>query len=167
MTTQNPNGNEPSSIAESRLSELQTLTAQYMEGLKLNIKTPNQAESWLNLEEERLSLMTAEECAETAFKLSQYGLFIQKEINRHKAVFSWAESSIVKIIATRLNDYGTQYTPYLIKRAMAIKENPMATELEKIQVLTNNNLLSLEEMPRRIESMVQSLKELSMVRRKQ
>jgi hypothetical protein len=43
----------------------------------------------------------------------------------------------------------------------------MAKALQEIQVSASNNLTSLEDMPRRIDSMVQTLKELSMVRRKQ
>jgi hypothetical protein len=167
MTNQNLNGETKSSLVDARLTELNELLQTYLDSLKLNLHTPSKASDWLNLDEGTLQQFSAEACSETAFKLSQYGTYIQKEINRHKAIYNWAENSIIRIIAPHVEGYGSKYTPFIIKKALAIRENPMAKALQEIQVSASNNLTSLEDMPRRIDSMVQTLKELSMVRRKQ
>lgn len=167
MTNQNQTGNEQSSVVDARLAAMEDLIKSYLDSLKLSLKLQPKADEWLNLDESTLRGFTAEDCSETAFKLSQYGLYIQKEVNRHKAVHNWADSSITKIIAHKIEDYGEQYTPFLIKKAMAIRENPMARQLQEIQVLAENNIRSLDDMPRRIDSMAQNLRELSMVRRRQ
>lgn len=166
MTNQNQSGNEKSSTSK-RLEEFENLTKSYMESLQLNIKLPSKAEEYLNISQELLQNYSAEMCSEMAFYLSQYGAFLQKEINRHKAIVNWANESINYIIAPYVDQYGGQYTPFAIKKAWAIRENPEAKELLKIKSAADTSVLSLEDLPRRIDTMVQSLKELSMVRRRQ
>jgi len=166
MTNQNQNG-EPKSSVETKVEELEQVTKDYLESLKLTVKNVGKGGEYLNITEEVLGQLSGEACAEIAFSLAQYGLYIQQVINKHKALFNWAERNIMGIIAPDINNQGSQYTPYEVKKMLSIRENPAAKELYVLRGLTENNLTVLQELPRRIDLMVGTLKELSMHRRKQ
>lgn len=163
---QNPNG-ETKSPAELKTEQFEQLMAGYLASLKLEPRNPSKAADYLNMPEEVVQKLTSDACGEIAFTLSQYNLYIQKVLNQHRAMVKWADRNINYLIARDVEEHGGQYTPFEIKKIRAINENPTAKELFTLKSLADNNVSILEDIPRRVESMIHSLKELANTRRKQ
>lgn len=155
------------SRSEKGLEELLRQMNEYLSSHGLGANTFNVVtEKYLNLSPDQLSKLSAEECGEGAYLLSQYSEYIQREINKQTAILDWADHYINKLVYPKLNDYGDGFVKFEYKIACAIKENPLAKELSEIKVKASTHLTSLRELPYKIEKRADRLAALQVTRRK-
>lgn len=79
-----------------------------------------------------LRKLSAVECAESAFVLGQYAHRLQQARNREQARVTWAEQSIRRLIASKVNNYkGVSFEE---RRLQAVKGDDAAQKLDAIRV---------------------------------
>lgn len=123
-------------------------------------------EQYLTLSPLILNKMSPDECAEASYLLSQYALYLQREVNQKKSVLQWCDRNLDKLTLPILNQYGDSYVKFEQKRMCAIMENPVAIELASIRGKVLNQLTTIEDMPYRVEKMSDRLSALSVTRRR-
>lgn len=134
-------------------------------GLKKNLAN-NSVSKYLDMDGEVLSKLTSEECGEASYSLSNYALYLQREINRQHSIVKYCDVAIDGIIGRSIDNYGTQYSKYEHKRAAAISDNDVAKELSKVRNHADIRLITMSYLPARIESIVKTLLELQQSKRR-
>lgn len=123
-------------------------------------------DQYMNISPDVLSKMSADQLGEASYLLSQYALYLQREINQKKAILDWSDRNIDKLVMPILSNYGDKWTKFEEKRMSAILENPHAVELAGIRGKALNQLTSLSDLPYRVEKMSDRLAALQATRRK-
>ena len=165
MTNQTTNGNSELKV-DNRLAEVEKILDDFEKSLGI-IPTTNTEETThiFSMKSEQLRKLSAEQCGEYAFILSQQTLYIQHQINRNNQRISWADSNIDAITCGQVNNYGGQYTPFAEKKMMAIKDNGYAKKLLEIKNKAKLVIDRLEYIPARINYMCKTLLELQQTKR--
>jgi hypothetical protein len=133
--------------AKDKLSEFETKLDQHEEKIGLIIKP--RISNYLNVTNEEMRKMSKEELDEAAFDLANYGLYLQKEINKHQARVSYAEKEIRIILARECSNYKAY--SFEERKLMAIQGNEHASKLEEIRCQEQILLDRLNFMNRRID----------------
>lgn len=97
----------------------------------LNDNTENEATRLLNIPPDELKRMNSIECAEAAFILEQYALYLQRAVNSAQSRANWAEARINRLVGNILHQqpgYNHQE-----RRIQAICIDDAARETEAIR----------------------------------
>jgi len=108
--------------------------------------------------------LSAEECTESAFILSQYSFFIQKELNRHKARLDWAEHNLDALVAKE-GAMSDQMVNNQVRRQIVVLNNEYAKELDKIATEERAKVNELSFLANGISFMANKLDELGKTKR--
>jgi len=87
--------------------------------------------NYLSMSRDQIEKLNPEDCAQISYRLSQFGFYLQRSLNREIARFNWSEESIKETIADEINNY--KGYGYLEKSLQAIKHNDRASNLFKIK----------------------------------
>jgi hypothetical protein len=117
---------------------------------------PDSLDKIWNLPYNRLQKLSAVECAEYAFILAQYSMYVQKIYNREKSKVEWLENKIHELSFDKLNDYD-QYTKYDVKLRLIAKENKPFNDLLKHLSYTKQIMTRLEFLPTSIKVLSDNL----------
>jgi len=88
-------------------------------------------DDYFQMNRDAIEKLSPEDCAQISYRLSQYGFYLQRTLNREIARANWSESSIKETIAVEINNY--KGYGYAEKSLQAIKHNDKATSLNKIK----------------------------------
>jgi len=152
---------------DQRLAEVENILKEYESSLGLKIADQEDYSRYLNLKQSQLKKMSPEECGEVAFMMAQQSLYIQQEINKHTQRMNWANTNIEIMIAKSLDNYGTKYTPYEIRKTLAINDNEYTAKLYEIFVRAKQFLDKLSYIPTKIGYLSKTLLELQQTKRNQ
>lgn len=133
--------------AAAKLDELEDKLDKYEEKIGLVI-TPR-ISKYLNIEREQMQKMSVEELEEAAFDLANYGIFFQKEYNKHMSRVNWAEANLRLVVAKEANNVKA-YSPDE-RKAAVILSNEHAYKLEQIRVNEQACVDRLNFINRRID----------------
>lgn len=86
---------------------------------------------YLTMNRDSIEKLSPEDCAQIAYRLSQFSFHIQRTINREIARYNWADESIKEVIADEINNY--KGYGYIEKSLQAIKHNERAQGLNNIK----------------------------------
>jgi hypothetical protein len=86
---------------------------------------------YLSMNRDSLEKLSPEDCAQIAYRLSQFSFHIQRTLNRELARYNWAEATINETIADEINNY--KGYGFVEKSLQAIKHNDKASSLNKIK----------------------------------
>ena len=111
-----------------------------------------EAEHLLALSQNELDKMTAEECANAKYILSQHALVIQKTINRATALKGWSERCIRTIIAKEYGQYDS-FMKFEIRRQIVVNGNEYAKQLDEISVENELKIDSLSYVAQAVNNM--------------
>lgn len=162
---QTENGNSESKVDE-RLQEIENVLEDYEKGLGLHpTGTTEEASFIIGLNSEQLRKLSAEQCGEYSFILSQQSFYIQHQINKNNQRINWADSNIDAIIAGKVDNYGGKYTPFVDRKMMAICDNEYTKRLNEIKNKSQQVVSRLEYIPARINYMCKTLLELQQTKR--
>lgn len=115
----------------------------------------------LSLTYEQMSKMDREECCKRAYILAQYGLFIQKQINREAAKLSWLDENISRIVAKECDNYGDKFVKYEVKRDLVLANNTHAEELSTVARMCRAKMKDFEFIASNIKFMSSILIDLN------
>lgn len=155
--------------AKDALKEFESLVDKYETDINLLFPKcqPSNIESALNLTEQDLNQMNSEECGAKAHTLSQYILYLQKEINRNTIRVNWAKNKMNLLIAAKFNEYGDKYTKVEIKMGMLCKENTYAAAINGILQHAEARITSLTNITMHVSLICNTLMSLQTSKRKQ
>jgi len=87
--------------------------------------------NYLTMSRDTLEKLSPEDCAQIAYRLSQFSFHIQRTLNRELARYNWADSAINDTIADEINNY--KGYGFVEKSLQAIKHNDKASSLNNIK----------------------------------
>ena len=91
-----------------------------------------------------------------SFVLFSHAEYLQSLHNKEKTIVNFCTDSIWFIVADKMDNYGGQYAKWEVRYYSAIKENPMASELNRLK-------LSAEARVNRISGKIDSVKKMATV----
>lgn len=91
----------------------------------------DELQEYLTMNRDALEKLNPEDCAQIAYRLSQFSFHIQRTLNREIARHNWAEETIKEVIADEINNY--KGYGYVEKSLQAIKHNDKAIKLNSIK----------------------------------
>ena len=86
---------------------------------------------YLSMNRDVIEKLSPEDCAQIAYRLGQYSLYMQRTINREIARYNWADEKIKEVICYEINNY--KGYGYIEKSSQAIKHNEKANILNGIK----------------------------------
>ena len=96
-----------------------------------NTVSNQEINTYTSMTRDEIEKLNPEDCAQIAYRLSQFAFYLQRSINREVARYNWAEESIKEVIADEVNNY--KGYGYIEKSLQAIKHNEKATGLNSIK----------------------------------
>ena len=96
-----------------------------------NTVSNQEINTYTSMTRDEIEKLNPEDCAQIAYRLSQFAFYLQRSINREIARYNWAEESIKEVIADEVNNY--KGYGYIEKSLQAIKHNEKATGLNSIK----------------------------------
>lgn len=144
-------------VAEIGTDRLDDFLDDYEKGIGLPKMRETDIAKYLNLNSEQLNKMTAEECAEGAYLLNQEALYVQREINKYQAHMGWANSRIMRAIASDIENHGGRFTRDDARRVMAVKSNSAAQDLQKIVDKAERIISRLSYVPNHLTKLANTL----------
>jgi hypothetical protein len=123
--------------ADERLAELDRILDEYE--LRLGVpaltgedEVTTEARRVLDLPPSELRKMSAIDCGVAAHVMEQFGRRVQQAVNREQARVTWADRSINRIIAKKVNNYkGYSFEE---RKLQAINDDDAASKLDEIRV---------------------------------
>ena len=91
-----------------------------------------------------------------SFVLFSHAEYLQSLHNKEKTIVNFCTDSIWFIVADKMDNYGGQYAKWEVRYYSAIKENPMASELNRLK-------LSAEARVNRISGKIDSVKKIVLI----
>ena len=128
-------------------------------GLRDYIYNP-EVDDILGLDVGQLRCLSAIQCGEYAFILSQFALYIQLETNKFKIINDWCDNAISRLLAKEYTNYGDKFTPYEAKKNMFINGNDMAKKIIEIKKNYNTKLETWFNISNLVKFMSDRLTEL-------
>lgn len=107
--------------------------------------------NYLSMNRDAIEKLNPEDCAQIAYRLSQFGFYLQRSLNREIARFNWAEETIKETIADEINNY--KGYGYLEKSLQAIKHNDRASSLYKIKKYAQQRMDRLSYLANNIKNL--------------
>lgn len=145
-------------------AEIQERMAEFKSGLKLvNLSAPSEIESILSSSRDYLKNTCSEDLCVDSIRLAQYSLYLKSEINRLKSNISWCDANINSIIGRELQNthgYGVKEKSLII-----IRNDPVANDLGGIKSLCEVQLISVEDLDRKVDFLSSCIKNLAFERR--
>lgn len=148
---------EPCSKVNQRIQEIKQAILEYEKKVGLGrMLAGNDVERFLHMAPSEMRKLSPDECLDANAVLLKEAAFLQSEINRQKAVASWCEEQIDGIIASKIHEYGSQFTPAVYKRKMAIRESEVAVTLERTRLQASLRVQVLEYIPNHLQQVARA-----------
>lgn len=125
------------------------------------IENNENIEHILNLKFDQIKALTEEECLAYSYELYAHSEYIERVKEKERSVLEWAESSIWYIICSTVNQYGDKYTKWQEKYFLAVKENPLASEILKIKNYAQARLGSISTYSDNLKKMADLLNNIA------
>lgn len=106
---------------------------------------------YFTMKRDSVEKLTPEDCAQIAYRLSQYSFYLQRTLNREIARYNWAEECIKETIADEINNY--KGYGFIEKSLQAIKHNDKASSLNKIKKYAKQRMDRLSYLGNNIKNL--------------
>ena len=117
---------------DERWDEVAKALQQFEGAVGLGSIGPTEVDKWLSISPQKLNKMSAEDCAEASYLLTQEATFVQSQINTLQSKIDWCNRKINSIIAPIIKNQITRYMENELKRAYAVKQDDVAERLQQI-----------------------------------
>jgi len=113
--------------------------------------TENEINGYLSMSRDEIEKLNPEDCAQIAYRLSQFAFHVQRSINREIARYNWSDETIKETIADEINNY--KGYGYIEKSLQAIKHNDKATSLNNIKKYAKQRMDRLSYIANNIKNL--------------
>lgn len=132
-------------------------------GLPPNILSDTEEyKTYLSMDISQLEKLDLKDCANISYKLSQFSLYIQRCVNREKALSRTLKNKINNIIAPKITQYSGSWD---LQRASAIADNDASQILQEQLIESEAKQDSLEYISNGIKEMASHMKNLQYAKR--
>lgn len=123
-------------------------------GLPPNLPPGDEGElsEYLSMDRQVIEAMSPNRAISISIRMSQYAFYLQRCINRDKAILTWADSELTSLIAQHLSDYD-KFTKYEAKVALICKENIAAQEIQKVKSYASQRIDRLSDLSAGIKNL--------------
>lgn len=140
-----------------------------MESLSRNIfieqvNVNQNAEAYLTMPQEGLEKMTADELGVGEAVLAQYGLAVQRKINRAKVLRNWAVKCLDKMIAKRYDAFD-KFMKHEIRRMSITYDNEYAKRLDQIVMDQDGIIDELDYITQAVHGLAGAFANLARIRK--
>jgi hypothetical protein len=120
---------------EQKLTEFLQKVDDWIEDRNVDLAEPNEEiEAIMSLKADELRNLDTQKALSFSFVLFAHAEYLQTLHNKEKTVVSFCNDSIWFIVADKLENYGGQYSKWEARYYSAIKENPLASELNRLKL---------------------------------
>lgn len=163
---------EPDPTRHSRVDEKRAkaneLVQKYTESVGLGVLRPvNEVNRFLTVTVHDIRRMSAEECGEAAVILNQEATYVQLQCNQIQADVNWCEQYVNFLVANTVMSCGSQYTPFEVRKTIAIKNDDVAMKVQAAIVNARLRLDALSYMPNQLRATASSFADLQQTKRTQ
>lgn len=124
------------------------------------VEVSSELDKILALTHEQLQNLSPQVCAEYAFLLSQYGLYIQTISNKEHGNLKWYNNKLIRIVCDKLPQYGDKFTKHEVRLALIAKDNQVVQGLLSSINLTEQKIERLQFIGASLKNMADSLHNL-------
>ena len=124
------------------------------------VRKNDDVERILNMRSDTINSLTPAEILSYSFILFSHAEYLQSLYNKEKSIVDFCGDSIWFIIGNKMDNYGGQYAKWEVRYFSAIKENPLASELNRLKLTAEaraNRLKDKSEIVRRMGTVFQDL----------
>jgi hypothetical protein len=107
--------------------------------------------NYFTMNRDAIEKLGPEDCAQISYRLSQYGFFLQRTLNREIARNNWSEASIKETISDEINNY--KGYGFVEKSLQAIKHNEKASSLNKIKKYSQQRIDRLSYLANSVKNL--------------
>lgn len=155
-------GEQELKTVDEQLREIKQTINGYYQQLNLEqLGVTSEVDKYLEKNEKQRSKMLPEECAIAASILHQHAAYLQIEVNRQLAVINFCNKRIMEILGDKVSQYGSKYTKYEQRLALAIKESEVAQKLQAVRNEAQLRVDTLNYLPPYITNIARSYETLS------
>lgn len=150
---------------EEFVKDAEEILENYAEskGVKTKNIKEDVADRYIEMEQENLRSLSAQECDEAAFLIAQKSITIQKEINKQTSINNWAKA----ILDLKVAKHAQQYQgSFLQKEKQAISDNDGFLKMEKVRRESQMRIDRLSGIPFHLDKLIKILMDLSQSKRK-
>ena len=152
---------------DERWEEVEKALKQFEVAVGLGSIGPTEVDKWLSISPQKLNKMSAEDCAEASYLLTQEATFVQSQINTLQSKIDWCNRKINSIIAPIVKNQITRYMESELKRAYAIEQDDVAQGLQNIANESSSYHSRLVYMPNSLRAQADKLTRYQEVKRGQ
>lgn len=142
--------------AKEKLDINAQLIEKYERGLGIpEIKAPgedSELQEYLNMERDVIEKLSPNRTWSISVRLSQFSFYLQRCINRNKAVVKFADYELNKLVAQEVGQYD-KWTKHEVKVSLICKENVAAAELLQIKNYAEQIVERLTDLSAGIKSL--------------
>lgn len=166
MSSENESKTQQTKFGDRR-AKIERLIDEYTASIGLKIRPSSEVEKYLNLTQEEVRRMTAEECGEASYIIAKAMTFIQLEVNKVQADINWCESYIQFVVSKTIQNVGTQYMPFDYKKMIAIRQDDTAMQANKVIVEAKIKIDTLSFVSNQLRMVAQAFDGLQQTKRSQ
>lgn len=151
-------------VAKTRMNKVMEALDEYESSLTLPKHTPpgteEELENYFTMDRRVMESLSAKDAAGIAVRLNQYGIYIQRELNREEARTKWADSEIARVACKEINTNYSTYLKHEIKLELIAKENTYIAELVKLKNYSEQRIRRLSYLGKTIDSLSEAFLDL-------
>lgn len=109
-------------------------------------------QEYLSMDRQVIEAMSPNRAISISIRLSQYQFYLQRCLNREKAIKTWSESELNSIAAVSISQYD-KFLKHDMKMALIAKDNSAAKELYKMLAYATQRIDRLSELSSGIKNL--------------
>ena len=125
------------------------------------VKKNEGVEYILNLPSGEINNMEQSVALSYSFVLFAHAEYLQTLYNKEKAVVDFCQQSMWFIVGDKMDNYGGQYAKWETRFYSAIKENPLASELNRLKLASEARINRLSGKSDSVKKMASVLQEIA------
>lgn len=152
--------------AVDEMNKIQSILDQYTDRIGVSIKDFNKKEivaKILNMSHEDILKLHPDECAEYAFILSTYGLYVQSQVNVEKSRITWCKAQLRKHATPRMRRFSVGSFNHNFD--MAVLDDDYTRKIQSIQDFAQQRIDRLDSMSYSLKAICDDIKNLERAKR--
>ena len=151
------NNGEQSLTNEQKVNEFLQKVDDWIEDRNIDLAEKNEeVAEIMSMKSDDIRSLSQEKALSFSFVLFSHAEYLQTLHNKEKTVVEFCSDSIWFIVADKMDNYGGQYAKWEMRYYSAIKENPLAAELNRLK-------LTAEARINRLSGKIDAVKKMASV----
>ena len=120
---------------EQKVNEFLQKVDDWIEDRNIDLADKNEeVAEVMSMKSDEIRSLNQEKALSFSFVLFSHAEYLQTLHNKEKTVVEFCSDSIWFIVADKMDNYGGQYAKWEMRYYSAIKENPLAAELNRLKL---------------------------------